>query len=128
SPGAPDVAAFPTDPGGDANGNGEHDLIDYVLGNDPGFPPIIPKFTMGPDSPGGPVTLRLSYPMSLTAQNVAMGVWFSSDLTIWQDASASLELISREPLGDGRELITWRIKAPLRGQAHIFIRLRAVVQ
>jgi hypothetical protein len=38
SPGWPDTAQFPADPMGDANGNGERDLIDYVLGNDLGLP------------------------------------------------------------------------------------------
>ena len=62
------VGGFPADPQGDANGNGERDLIDYVLGNDLGLPPIFPKLTLQPDPLGGPVTLRLSYPVSLSAQ------------------------------------------------------------
>ena len=116
SPGWPDVARFPADPAGDANGNGERDLIDYVLGNDLGLPPISPKIALQPDPLGGPVTLRLSYPISLSAANAEVGVFFSTDLTTWQDGAAHLELVSREPLGDGRELVTWRVKPPLRDE------------
>lgn len=126
NPGGPDAARFPADPMGDADGNGERDLIDYVLGNDLGLPPISPKFTLQPESLGGPVTLRLSYPMSLSAENVEIGVFFSTDLTTWQDGAAQLEQVSREPLGDGRELVTWRVKPPLRDEQRVFMRLHAV--
>jgi hypothetical protein len=127
SPGWPDVARFPADPAGDANGNGERDLIDYVLGNDFGLPPIFLKVALQADPLGGPDTMLLSYPISLSAQNVDVGVFFSTDLIVWQDGAAYLELISREPLGDGRELITWRVNPPLRDEPRVFMRLRAVV-
>ena len=126
SPGWPDLAHFSGDPEGDANGNGERDLIDYVLGNDLGLPPISLKITQQPDPLGGPVTIRLSYPVSLSAVSVEVGVFFSTDLTTWQDGAAYLELISKEPLGDGRELVIWRIKPPLRDEPQVFLRLRAI--
>jgi hypothetical protein len=127
SPGEPDVPPFPSDPMGDANGNSERDLIDYVLGNDLGLPPIFPKLALEPDPLGGPVTLQLIYPVSLSATNVEIGVSFSTDLTTWQDGSAYLEPVSREPLGDGRELVTCRVKPPFSDEPRVFLRLRAVV-
>jgi hypothetical protein len=126
NPGGQNAVRFPEDPAGDSNGNGERDLIDYVLGNDLGLPPIFPKLTLQSDPLGRPGTLRLSYPASLSAEDAEIGLFFSTDMTAWQDAAAHLELVSRELLGDGRELITWRIKPPLRDEPRIFMRLRAV--
>jgi hypothetical protein len=126
SPGGPDVAPFPTDPMGDRDGNGERDLIDYMLGNDLGLPPIFPKLTWQPDPLGGPGTLQLSYPISLSATNAEIGVSFSTDLKTWQDAGAYLEQVSRQSLDDGRDLITCSVKPPLRDESPVFLRFRAV--
>jgi hypothetical protein len=125
SPGWPDVARFPADPFGDSNGNGERDLIDYVLGNDLGLPPVFLKIALQSDPLGGPATLLLSYPISLSAPNAGVGVLFSADLSTWQDATPYLELISRGPIGGGRDLVTWRVKPPLRDEPGVFMRLRA---
>ena len=126
SPGGPDVAPFPTDPMGDNNGNSERDLIDYVLGNDLGLPPIVPKLICQPDPLGGPFALWLTYPLSLSTTNVDVGVFFSTDLITWQDAAQYLQQVSRESLGDGRDLLTYRIQPPLRDQSPVFLRFRAV--
>jgi hypothetical protein len=128
NPGWPDAAGFPADPLGDANGNGEPDLIDYGLGNDLGLPPIPPKVTPQPDVSHGGWTLRLSYPISLSAEHVEIGVCFSTDLAAWQDGAAHLERVSTEPLGDGRALVTWSIQPPLGDQPRLFLRLRAVAR
>ena len=111
---------------GDGDQNGERDLIDYALGNDLGLPPMFPNLTLQPDALGGPVTLRLSYPISLSAQNAELAVFFSTDLTTWQDGGANLEFVMREPLGDGRALVTWLVKPPLRDEPRVFMRLRAI--
>jgi hypothetical protein len=128
NPGWPDVAGFPSDPAGDADGNGEHDLIDYALGNDLGLPPIPAKLVMQADPQGGLPALLLSYPLSLNAPNAEIRVHFSTDLTSWQDGAAHLELMSRAPLGDGRELVTWRVKPPLRDEPRVFLRLQAAAR
>jgi hypothetical protein len=126
SPGGPDTAPFPADPLGDSNGNGEPDLIDYMLGNDLGLPPIYPKLAWQPDPLGGPATLVLIYPISLSATNAEIGVFFSTDLKTWLDGAEYLEQVSREPLGDGRDLLTCCVKPPLRNESPVFLRLRAV--
>jgi hypothetical protein len=128
SPGWPDVAGFPADPGGDTDRNGERDLIDYALGSSLGLPPICLKLTLQPDPLGGEDALLLSYAISLSAESVEIGVSFSTDLSTWQDSAAHLELVSREPLGDGRELITCRVKPPLRDEPQVFMRLRAIAR
>jgi hypothetical protein len=125
SPGGPDATPFPADPMGDANRNGERDLIDYGLGNDLGLPPIFPKLVLQPGLLSEGVMLQLVYPLSLTATNVEIGVSFSTNLTTWQDGAEYLELLSREALGDGRELITCRVKPPLKDQLQVFLRMVA---
>ena len=112
---------------GDANGNGERDLIDYALGNDLGLPRILPAIARRPDALGGS-SLLLTYPVSLGAEGVEIEVLFSTDLVAWQQGAPHLEAASMEPLGDGRALVTWRVKSPLRDGPQIFMRLRAVGQ
>ncbi len=126
SPGGTDVPPLPADPAGDADHNGERDLIDYALGNGPGLPPILPKVAWQPDPPGGSPALQVSYPISLSTENVEVGVLFSTDLASWQDGTACLELVSKETLDDDREWITWGVKPPLRDEPRVFLRLQAV--
>ena len=128
SPGWPDVAGWPVDPAGDMDRNGERDLIDYALGNDLGMPPLFPKLALETDPLSGAVTLRLLYAINTAAQNIEIGVFYSTDLITWLDAAEDLELLSRAPLGDGRDLLTWRINPPLRDEPRVFLRLRAVAR
>jgi hypothetical protein len=128
SPGGADVAQFPANPMADANGNGERDLIDYALGNDLGLPPILPAFTFQPAALGGSATLLLTYPLSPDAERVRIEVLFSINMVEWQEASPHLEAASMERLGDGRELVTWRVKSPLRDQPQVYMRLRVTAQ
>ena len=124
SPGGTDVVPFPADPLADANGNGQPDLVDYALGNDLGLPPIFLAFTLQPDALGGPATLLLTYPLSLGAERAKIEVLFSTDLAAWQEAAPHLEAVPMEQLGDGRALVTWRLKPPLRDEPRVFMRLR----
>jgi len=125
NPGWPDVAGFPADPTGDADGNGECDLLDYALGNAPGLPAIFPQLIPQPGPQGGPAAIALRYPVRRGAEHVELGIFFSPDLTTWQNGAAHLELVSREPLDESRDLVTWRVKSPLRDEPRVFLRLRA---
>ncbi|MGC8989515.1 MAG: lamin tail domain-containing protein, partial [Verrucomicrobiia bacterium] len=127
NPGWPDAPGFPRNPLGDANGNGDPDLVDYALGNDLGLPPVTTRLALQPESPEGTVSLRLIYPLNPAAQNVKVGVSFSTDLMAWQDATDEVELVLRQPLGDGRELTVWRLKPSLSQQPVIFLRLQAII-
>jgi hypothetical protein len=127
SPGGTDEVPFPADPMTDANGNGERDLIDYALGNDLGLPPMFPSFTLQPEALGGAATLQLIYPRSLGAERAEIEVHFSTDLATWQEGALHLEAVSTELLGDGRALLFWRIKPPLRDEPRVFMRLRVRV-
>lgn len=128
SPGGPDRAGAPTEPNADADGNGESDLVDYALGNDLGLPPYAPR--LGPVSgPSGVATdLGLIHTVSLSAEKVDLRVYFSTDLVRWQEAADHLEAVSRQALGDGRELVVWRIKPPLRDEPRVFLRFGAVAR
>src|SRR5439155_5877433 len=110
SPGGADVVPYPADPLGDANGNGERDLIDYALGNDLGKPPIFLTLTRQPDALGGPAALLLSYPHSIGAERAKIEVFYSTNFATWQDGAPHLEAQSTQQLGDGRALLTWRVK------------------
>ena len=128
TPGAGESNGFSGDPMADTNQNGERDLIDYVLGNNLGLPSIFPKTAFQPEPLGGQTTLQLVCPSSLNAQNAEVTVFVSTNLTTWQNAVSHLEVISRTPLGDGRELVNWRIKPPLRDEPSVFLRIGAIPQ
>ena len=100
--------------------------MDYAFGNDLGLPPYAPR--LGPVSgPSGVATdLGLIHTVSLSATNVELRVYYSTDLVRWQDAAGHLEAVSRQSLGDGRELVVWRIKSPLRDEPRVFLRFGAV--
>lgn len=125
NPGWPDSPGFPMDPLGDANLNGEKDLIDYALGHDLGLPPLRARLVLEPEGSGGKAALRLIYPVSLRAQEVDVVAVYSTDLVTWQNAAPHLELISRTAAGDGRELLAWRVQSPLNDGRSVFIRLQA---
>ena len=126
--GAEDGVPFPADPLADANGNGEADLIDYALGNDLGLSPILPAFTLERNVPAGEDALVLAVPISLAAEGAEIELQVSTDLVEWQDGTSHLELVSTEPLGDGRALRKWRVQAPLRDQPQLYVRLRVVAR
>lgn len=123
SPGGTDAAPFPANPSGDANGNGQPDLLDYALGNDLGKPPIFPAVTFQPDVVGGPSVLQLTYPQSIGADSAKIDVFYSKDLITWQDASTSLQAGTTQPLGDARVLVNWVIKPPLSSESQVYLRL-----
>lgn len=125
SPGGSDTVPYPTNPLGDANANGQPDLLDYALGNDLGLPPIPITVTLHPGPAGNPPSLRFSHTVSPGAERTSLTVHASLDLASWQDASTQLALVSRQPLGDGRILVTWQILPPLRNAPAIFLRLSA---
>lgn len=128
SPGGTDVVAYPADPLGDANGNGLSDLLDYALGNGLGSAPIRPAFTVQPDPGGGSPTLLVSYPVSVGAERADVKVQLSTDLATWQDGTPHLEAVSTQQLGDGRAVLTWRVKPPLADESRLFMRLRVTAQ
>jgi hypothetical protein len=126
--GGADGAPFPADPLGDANGNGEPDLIDYALGNDLGLSPLFPGFRWDRNVPAGEDALLLTVPISLAAEGVEIEFHFSTNLVKWQDGTSHLELVSTESLGDGRAVRAWRVKPPLRDQPHLYMRLRVIAR
>ena len=125
TPGKGEDDALPFDPLGDANGNGEPDLIDYALGNNLGLPQIQPTMFW---EAGDPAALKLTHPVSTNATRATIAVHFSTDLESWQDGTSSLEGLSIQDLGSGRVLRTWSVKAPLRDEPHLFMRLQVTAQ
>lgn len=125
TPAGTDVPAFPSEPAGDNNANGEADLLDYVLGNDLGGTELAPEFVTMSDPATGISELYLRCPRSIAAEGARLSFLFSTDLTTWESGSANLEAYSSQLTGDGRELLTWRVKPPLRDSHEIFMRLQA---
>ncbi len=66
----------------------------------------------------------MSYPISLGAEGVEVGIDASTDLSNWSDAAANTEFVSQTNLGDGRALVTVRFTSPIGDGARQFLRLR----
>jgi hypothetical protein len=68
--------------------------------------------------------LTMSYPLSIGADGVTVGVDASTDLANWQDAAANSELVSEVNQGDGRKIMTVRFTPPIGAGEKQFLRLR----
>lgn len=126
NPNATDVVTFPTNPLGDDDGNGTADLVDYAIGTDLGLPAIAPAAGFETYDIGGSMQtlLTLSYPISLGAEGVRIGIDASPDLNTWTDAAPNTEFVSQISLGDGRAMITVRFTSPIGDGGRHFLRLR----
>jgi Lamin Tail Domain len=120
TPDGTDIVTFPSNPAGDANGNGLSDLIDYALGIGLGGVSILPTVVEG-ESGGSSAVI---YPLSLGAERATIEVLVSSDLTQWHEGTSYLEAPTIEPLGDGRALVTRRVISTPGENARLFLRLR----
>ncbi|HUS35070.1 MAG TPA: CotH kinase family protein [Verrucomicrobiae bacterium] len=125
SPGASDATALPANPTGDANGNGQPDLLDYALGNNLGTGPIPPSLASFPDPSGEGVVLALSYPQSVGADRAKIDVLSSTDFTDWQLATTNLlRAGATKQLGDGRVLLSWIVQPAAMTNTQTYLRLR----
>jgi hypothetical protein len=124
NPGASDAIPFPADPAGDANTNGQPDLLDYAFGNDLGKPAILPVVSVQPIDSAGAFILKLSYPVSIAADRVKITALYSSDLATWLDASVILQQNATQQLGDGREILNWTVQAPPSNESRFYIKFR----
>ena len=123
SPGTADSDLFPADPDGDANGNGEPDLVDYALGNNLGLPEIAPAFETEADG-----SVLFTYPISLAANRATIHITVSTDLVEWTEGAEYLEAASTDELGDGRAIVKWRIKSSVEGGERLFVRLAVTAE
>lgn len=127
SPGRSDAVPFPVQPAADLDGNGQPDLLDYLLGNDLGLPEVPVRALGMAGAPDQASELILEYPVSLAAEGAALEVQYSTDLVRWEAATPFLGAVSAESLGDGRARLRWRVLSPLRERTGLFLRFRAQV-
>ena len=126
NPDETDSLAVPASPTGDLDGNGIPDLVDYAMGNGLGSGPIASSVSWESyDIGGSPQSLlTMTYPLSIGADGVSVGVDASTDLANWQDASANTEVVSEVNQGDGRKIMTVRFTLPIGAGEKQFLRLR----
>ncbi|CAN5270314.1 hypothetical protein BH23VER1_BH23VER1_10690 [soil metagenome] len=114
SPGGSDATAFAGDPLADGDGNGRADLLDYAFGS--GEAVLTP----------GMEASSFRYSRTLGADDVAVGIEFSSDLKNWTGMGASLPLTGRSAAG-AEEILTIGISHDLVEGTSIFVRLSATL-
>lgn len=123
NPGGSDRVPLPANYLADDNGNGEPNLIDYAFGTALGTP-IWPSITQQTDPGGGPNIMRFTYAVSVAADQVIVEPLYSKDLETWADANDSLEPAVRQMMGDGRALVSRRIKPELLSEGSVYLRVR----
>jgi hypothetical protein len=124
SPGQSDALALPENPAGDADGNGQPDLLDYALGNNLGAAPITPTVAIYPSESSDGSVLVFTYPQNIGADRARIDVLFSTDLANWQPGAALLQPATPKQLGDGRALIAWTFPLDISSNTQIYLRLR----
>jgi hypothetical protein len=123
SPGTTDALPLPLNPTGDADGNGQPDLLDYALGNNLGAAPIPPSAAVYPSEGGGSV-LVFTYPQSIGVDQAAIEVLYSTDLATWLPATAILQPGPPRQLGDGRALMSCSLPLDNNANTQFYLRLR----
>ena len=126
NPGSTDTIPLPVNPLGDDNGNTIPDLVDYALGNNPGTSPITASTSWQDYLINGIIERRftMSYPVSIGADGVTLGIEASTDLKTWFDASSLSEEVSRINQGDGRAIVTTRFNTPIGTGPVQFLRIK----
>ncbi|MBL9135351.1 MAG: CotH kinase family protein [Verrucomicrobiales bacterium] len=124
NPGTSDTVPLPLQPMGDANENGEPDLVDYALGNDADhdFRSLEIEYRILPDP--GSSGCFVSHPIQIGADRAVITLVYTEDLIRWQDATHLLTERAIEDLGDGRSQVTWRFNPPSKPSPPLFLRLQ----
>lgn len=117
NPGGSDAVPFPADPLGDRDGNGVDDLVDYALGNDLGLAAL--EVTISKTD-----SLSMTYPTSLGADQVVMGIESSLDLVTWTDSGDFIQEANQVDQGDGRALVTVRFNPTIEASGEHYFRLK----
>jgi len=128
NPDASDVLAFPTDPLADPDNNGWNKMLEYALGLDLGLPNILPSVSMQDQLINGVVARAptLTFARSLGADEVTINIEFSINLLEWRPGEDQVIQSSIAPLGDGRELVTHILSAPVTSSRQVHYRLNVV--
>jgi hypothetical protein len=123
-PGTSGDMGFRGDPLADVDGNGEHDLVDFALGNGSARSELRPTFRWEPGTNGAEHRLLLIIPFDPANVGLRVEPIFSTDLQLWESRGDQLERESTQALDDGRALQIWNVKSPLRDQPRLFMQLR----
>ena len=128
TPGLASGAAFTGQAGGDTDGDGSSDFLEYATGSNMANPasrnlPVvaIAPFTLliGTDN-----YLRIDYRRNLAADGVNFTVQLSTNLTSWAGDASAVTYYGSHNNGDGTATVTYRSTAPISpAQPRCYLRL-----
>jgi len=120
APGDPDTIPFAGDPNGDLDGDGLVALAEYAFGTSP-FVANPSPFAVSANG----TAVRISTTLNQTADDLAISLEKSTDLTNWSDATADLPEISRVNNGDGTVSVVFESASAYTGaEIRRFFRLK----
>ncbi|MGB1259046.1 MAG: IgG-binding virulence factor TspB family protein, partial [Akkermansiaceae bacterium] len=109
------IPSLPNNPNGDSDGNGQADLIDYVLSG---------NSTPGTVSVDSTDYLTLKFTQKVNAEAANVIVQYSENLTLWTSGGTVTELLDETFNNDGTVTYTWRSIKPRSTINKQFMRLK----
>ena len=130
APGESDSVNFTLVPGGDDDGDGLPNLLEYVLGSDPirasSVAAMAVAMVVDEVGPAGSAYVQFEFPRNLSADGYLLGVETSADLHSWQPEAGGLVWVGSRRDSAGLQVETWRSASPVAsGAAPVFYRLVA---
>ncbi len=113
-----------TDPLATIAGSSVNNLLTYAFGVDlASNNPAVVQLQFG-TTPGLTPQETMAFRRRLGDPSFRFEVEWSQNATAWTSATASLVQLSRAPVGDGTELVTFRIDPPLSAERRALLRVR----
>jgi hypothetical protein len=127
APGFPDSVPLAFAPGVDNDGDGQLNLLEYILGSNPadGSSVASPAALLVPGATPESAVVHFEFPRNLAADGYVLTIETSIDLITWRSATSGLTFVGARRDGSARQIETWSAAAPAAAGAPLYFRLSA---
>jgi hypothetical protein len=128
APGFPDSVPLALAPVADDDGDGQENLLEYILGSNPSEAASVASLAarLVPGATPETSVVHFEFPRNLTADGYLLTIETSTDLLTWRTDSTGLTFVGARRDGTGRQIETWSAPAPAAAAGvPLFFRLSA---